>query len=374
MYCTSRTAWRQPISPVDPVAAKKVSTWLFACSGAVFGMVVIGGVTRLTRSGLSMTDWKFAGSMPPRDIQAWEEEFNRYKQFPEYTAVNSSMTLSEFKRIWYMEWAHRMWGRGLGFAFALPATYFAWKGYLPSPLKRRLGLLFLMGGSQGFVGWWMVRSGLQKPDPLDLALSNREPRVSPYRLAAHLMSAFAIYGVLLTTGLQVYLPHSNEPLRSHYMTSLRAPHRLRLFAMGTCAMVGLTAYSGAFVAGNDAGKCYNEFPLMGGRWIPQDIVDPYLKPAWRNVFENASLVQWEHRLLAMTTLCSTVALFAMTRRIPSANPLLVKVTGAVAGMATVQASLGISTLLMYVPVNLAATHQAGSLSLLTVAIFMMHLV
>jgi len=184
-----------------PSQRHALAWWLGGSSAWVFSMVVLGGVTRLTRSGLSMTDWKFTGEKPPQTEIEWEQEFSRYQLSPEYRRVNSSMNVEEFKFIYWMEWAHRMWGRGLGLAFALPAAWFAARGAINRPLARRLGLLFLMGGSQGLVGWWMVRSGLQEPQALDV------PRVSPYRLAAHLTSAFAIYATLVWTTLSVAFPH-----------------------------------------------------------------------------------------------------------------------------------------------------------------------
>ncbi|KAJ6832337.1 cytochrome c oxidase assembly protein COX15-like isoform X1 [Iris pallida] len=169
-------------------AQKKVGIWLFGCGAWVFSMVVLGGVTRLTRSGLSMTDWKFTGSLPPISEEQWLLEFEKYKQSPEYKRVNKGMNLEDFKFIYWMEYAHRMWGRGLGVVFALPFTYFLAKGYITRQLGLRLSALFALGGTQGLIGWWMVNSGLEEP-PSEYV----QPRVSPYRLAAHLTSAFVIY-------------------------------------------------------------------------------------------------------------------------------------------------------------------------------------
>ena len=332
---------------------KAIAWWLGGCSAWVASMVVLGGVTRLTRSGLSMTDWKFTGEMPPRTEEEWTAEFSRYQKSPEFRRVNSSMTLDEFKFIYWMEWAHRMWGRGLGIAFALPALFFYVRGAIPSPLLRRLGLLLAMGGTQGLIGWWMVRSGLHEPSsPYEV------PRVSPYRLATHLASAFVIYGTLLWTTFQVALPRNPKDFSSLSMKILKKR------SAPVTALLAMTAASGAFVAGLDAGHAYNTFPTMNGEWIPAEY---WAIDGWRNAFENTAAVQFHHRMLALSSVAAVTALWATSVRLPglprSTKTLLYSLLGAVGA----QASLGVATLLTHVPVSLGSLHQAGALGLLTIA-------
>lgn len=332
--------------------------WLGGCSAWVASMVVVGGVTRLTRSGLSMTDWKFTGEKPPSSDIEWEEEFARYKRSPEFKKVNSSMTLDEFKYIYWIEWAHRMWGRGLGFAFVLPGAYFLLRGSIPKPLLGRLGLLLAMGGTQGLIGWWMVRSGLNQPD-----FQYEIPRVSPYRLATHLVSAFAIYGTLLWTTFEVGWPRYAQNIGS--MSSIT----LRKRAVPVAALLAFTAASGAFVAGLDAGHAYNTFPTMNGEWFPTEY---WRISGWRNAFENTAAVQFHHRVLALTSVAAVSVLWATSIRLPglskSSKYLL---HGLLAAVGT-QASLGVATLLTYVPVSLGSLHQAGALGLLSIALGLMY--
>jgi cytochrome c oxidase assembly protein subunit 15 len=330
-------------------------------------MVVVGGVTRLTRSGLSMTDWKFTGERYPRSQDEWEAEFAKYRRSPEFKRVNSRMTLEEFQNIFFMEWAHRMWGRTLGVVFAVPCAYFVARGALPGPLLRRLGLIFAAGGCQGLVGWWMVKSGLEEanfPNPHDL------PTVSPYRLATHLVSAFGIYTALLWTTLSVAFPlaASGEtgPPPARLLAVLR---RLRGGALPFGCLVGVTALSGAYVAGNQAGLAYNTFPLMGGRLVPEEYWDAGL--GLRNFFENTATVQFNHRALAVVTLCSAGVLWGTFRSagLPAAQSALVR---SVFIGASAQAALGVATLLMHVPVALGSAHQAGALAVMSVTVALLH--
>ncbi|XP_008070057.1 cytochrome c oxidase assembly protein COX15 homolog isoform X1 [Carlito syrichta] len=310
---------RAAVSLPSRAAERVVGRWLLVCSGAVAGAVILGGVTRLTESGLSMVDWHLIKEMkPPTSQEEWEAEFHRYQQFPEFKILNHDMTLAEFKFIWYMEYSHRMWGRLVGLAYILPAAYFWRKGWLRRGMKGRvLGLCGLVC-FQGLLGWYMVKSGLEeKPDSHDI------PRVSQYRLAAHLGSALVLYCASLWTSLSLLLPR-------HRLPETRQLLRLRRFAHGAAGLVFLTALSGAFVAGLDAGLVYNSFPKMGDSWIPEDLLA--FSPVLRNVFENPTMVQFDHRVLV---------------------------------------ALGISTLLTYVPTPLAATHQAGSLALLSGALWLL---
>ncbi|CAO2820834.1 unnamed protein product [Amaranthus hypochondriacus] len=345
-----------------PRAQKIVGIWLFGSAAWVFSMVVLGGVTRLTRSGLSMTDWKFSGNLPPLSEEEWSLEFEKYKQSPEYKRINKGMALEDFKFIYWMEYAHRMWGRALGVMFALPFSYFLRKGFITLRLGVRLSALFALGAGQGLIGWWMVKSGLEEPES-----EYAEPRVSPYRLTAHLTSAFVIYCGLLWTALSVVMPE--PPAES--LAWVNGAAKVKRLVIPVSLLVGITAISGAFVAGNDAGRAFNTFPKMGDTWIPDDVLS--MKPIMRNFFENTSTVQLDHRILATATLASICGLWWATRRM-DIHPAVRSLIGSTLGMAGLQVTLGISTLLSYVPVSLGTAHQAGALTLLSLMILLTHTV
>ncbi|XP_033633593.1 cytochrome c oxidase assembly protein COX15 homolog [Asterias rubens] len=342
---------------IPPYAQKIVGGWLLGCCGMVVGAVVLGGVTRLTESGLSMTDWHLIkGMKPPRTKEEWQAEFDRYKQFPEYKYVHREITLSEFKWIWRMEYAHRMWGRTIGLAFIFPAAYFWKKGWLSKGMKPRVliyGSLLLF---QGLLGWYMVKSGLKEPQPTDM------PRVSQYRLAAHLGSAFALYSLMLWGGMSQVLQY--RPIASSKYLPL-----LRKCAHGTMALVFVTALSGAFVAGLDAGLVYNSFPKMADKWVPDDIMA--IEPKYKNVFENPTTVQFDHRILGTTTVTAVAGLWLLARRVPLPARANLAVNCMLA-MSAAQITLGICTLLYFVPTKLAAVHQSGSLTLLSIALWFAH--
>ena len=351
---------------------KVIAYWLLGMSGLVACMVTIGGVTRLTKSGLSMTDWRIQGSLPPITNEEWDIEFARYKTYPEWQQ-RKSMTLDEFKFIYAWEYGHRMFGRFLGIAFAGPALVFAARGMIPRNLYPRLGTLFALGGTQGLIGWWMVKSGLNV-DPEQ----KKEIRVSPYRLTTHLSMAFTTYSLLLWTSLDLLNTADNAKAVSKNLSLdiLKKAKGLRGFALLNGALVFSTVMSGAFVAGNDAGNAFNTFPMMDGKWIPDEILD--MQPVWRNFFENTATVQFDHRVLALSTLGSIWTMYynarsagsgALWKSIPSYTRLAFNAT---TGISLVQVGLGISTLLLYVPIPLAAVHQAGSLTLLTSVICLAH--
>ena len=359
---SSATAAGTAATLAEPVASRAVGWWLVGTAGSVFGMVVLGGVTRLTRSGLSMVEWRPQGSMLPQTEEAWEVEFEKYKQFPEYQrlyAGSGMMGLDDFKRIYWYEWAHRMAGRSIGLVFGLPLLGFGLAGMIPSSLAPRLGLIFALGGAQGLVGWWMVKSGLAEP-PKDL---DGVPRVSPYRLATHLTCAFAIYSLLLYTGLGVLQPRAARPLAG-------TPAALMLGRLHPlAALVGVTAISGAFVAGMQAGLAFNTFPLMDGQLIPEGYFE--LQPAYRNFFESVPSVQLHHRALALSTLGAVTAVWASSRRHALPRQLRLA-TDALLLAACAQVTLGISALLEAVPVWLGSAHQAGALTLFSVTLFALH--
>jgi cytochrome c oxidase assembly protein subunit 15 len=341
-------------SPIKPVVQdetrnrRAVAAWLIGIAAMIFLMVVIGGVTRLTESGLSITEWKpVTGALPPMSEAAWLQEFELYKRIPEAQTVHYGMTLEEFKQIYFWEYLHRLWGRLIGLTFALPLLWFLITRRLPAGFGPRLGWIFALGALQGGVGWWMVASGLV--DRTD---------VSQYRLVAHLGLALVIYVAVVWTVLDLLAP--SDPGA--------APVRLRRAATALAGLVFLTLLSGGFVAGLDAGLTYNTFPLMDGRLFPTGYF--LQEPWWLNWFENVTAVQFNHRFLAAATLISSVALCVCWRgRV--APPLRLSLD-LLAGAALLQVALGIATLLLVVPIPLAALHQAGAVLVLTAAIVLRH--
>ena len=286
---------------------RAVGLWLAALAGGVAAMVVLGGATRLTRSGLSIVEWKLAGEPLPRDEAGWDRVWAAYRTSPE-GAFNAHLSRAEFQFIYLMEWAHRAWGRGLGIAFAVPAAAFVLTRRVPPGLGPRLVTLGVLGAAQGGIGWWMVKSGLEHERfP---AGGYERPHVSPYRLATHLTAAFSLYALLVWTSLDMFTPLSIAAAPS--AASAAAVRRLQPFALATGAFVAATAASGAFVAGNDAGRAYNDWPWFAGRLLPEDLWLPAL--GMRNIFENTATVQFDHRTLAYATLASVAALHAAASR------------------------------------------------------------
>lgn len=344
---------------------KAVGWWLMGCSASVFGMVVLGGYTRLTRSGLSMTDWKVQGTALPASEEEWQAAFARYREFPEYQRLNKGMSLEEFKEIYFVEWAHRMAGRAVGLVFTLPALAFFAAGMVPGALVPRLGLMFTLGGSQGLVGWWMVKSGLEEP-PADL---DGVPRVSPYRLACHLAMAFTIYSLLFSTALDILRPPAQATAAELSDAARRAVDLARPRARSLAALVAITAISGAFVAGMQAGYAYNTFPLMDGKLVPEGYWS--LTPWYRNLFENVPAVQFDHRLLATTSLTAATAFWISTRKLALPPPARLA-TNALLIATSAQVALGIFTLVSAVPVHLGTAHQAGALTVFSVTLFLLN--
>ena len=329
---------------------RRIALWLLACCAMIFAMVVLGGVTRLTGSGLSIVEWKpLLGIVPPLNAGEWEELFRKYRQFPEYRLLNPGMTLAEFKTIFWIEYAHRLWGRLIGLVFLVPFLYFLVKGALGERLRLHLAVILVLGGLQGLLGWYMVKSGL-----------DADPAVSQYRLVAHLASAFLIYGYILWVALGLLAPRRGpDP----------AIRGLRRFALVIGAVTFLTVLSGGFVAGLDAGLAYNTFPLMDGRLAPAEIF--MLRPLVLNFFANVATVQFEHRWLATILVVLVLLLWLkswsvdLPARTRAAFHLLLAV-------AFLQAGLGIATLVLVVPVSFAAAHQAGALMLFSFALWVAH--
>lgn len=332
-----------------------VASWLILSAGFVFGIVSVGGLTRLMDAGLSITDWKpVTGIIPPITEEEWEHEFNKYKQFPEYKVLFSDMKMDEFKKIFFMEWLHRVLGRSMGIIFGVPFLYFAARKKISKGMSAKLLGIFALGGAQGALGWYMVKSGLEeKYDGI--------PRVSPYRLCAHLGSAFVIYLGILWVALGV--------MRPTIVLKHKIPGWFKYSVGGVMGLTFTTAMSGAFVAGLDAGLVHNEFPKMGEGYVPETYWD--LQPAWKNFFENDAAVQFNHRVLGISTLTAITTLWALSPRKQLPRPTR-HALNAMLGMSWLQATLGLTTLLWFVPTPLAAAHQAGSLTLLTFATWALH--
>lgn len=330
---------------------RSIAVWLLICCVLVFLMVVVGGVTRLTHSGLSIVEWQpVVGTVPPLDQAAWEETFRKYQSTPEYEHVNKGMSLDEFKNIFWWEYFHRLLGRGIGVVFFLPFVYFMVRGKIRGTLAWKLAGVFVLGGLQGAMGWYMVKSGLVD-----------DPRVSQYRLTAHLGIAFLIIGAMLWTALEVRYPGSAHPPP--------ARQRLARIALALSALVFLMVLSGGFVAGIRAGLAYNTFPLMNGHFIPPEIM--VLEPWWKNLFNNMATVQFNHRMIAWLLIILVPLFWFATRRVDisvrarfAVNVMLVALL--------IQVALGITTLLLVVPVPLAAAHQGGAVLLFACSLWVSH--
>lgn len=354
-----------------------VGKWILGTGLSVVGMIHVGGVTRLTQSGLSMTTWSPLGTLPPITRDEWETEFTRYKTSPEWQQ-RKSMTLSEFKFIYGWEYGHRMLGRAVGLAFVLPWAYFSAKKLIPKGYQKRMVGLLAMGGTQGLVGWWMVKSGLGN----DRFGDRNEIRVRPVRLATHLSMAVATYGALLWTGLDILgLPHQKEMAQKASKLfntgSLQQALRLRTGSIFLTSLTGLTIVSGALVAGNDAGRAYNTFPKMDEQWIPSGIAE--LTPWYRNLKENSATVQFNHRVLGVSTAVAAFGLVGLSLASPGKTKAVALFTPqvrtgvyAVAATSLGQMLLGITTLLQYVPLSLAAAHQVGSIVVFSSGIYLTH--
>jgi len=316
---------------------RRVAIWLLACAALVFLIVAVGGVTRLTRSGLSIVEWQpLVGAVPPLSQADWQELFAKYQATPEYRHVNPGMDLEGFKRIFWWEYAHRLLGRLIGLAYLLPFLWFLLRRRIEGSLAGKLWAVFALGALQGALGWFMVMSGLVD-----------DPRVSQFRLTAHLGVALAIVAALLWIALDLLRPRAGPRSRA---------------AAALAGLVFVMALSGAMVAGLRAGAAYNTFPLMNGHLVPPEWL--MLEPWWRNFGYNMATVQLVHRTIFWLLLALVPLAWWTGRRQASAHALL--------GAFALQATLGISTLLAGVPVALAAAHQAGAVLLLAAALVHAH--
>ncbi len=339
-------------SRMDRAAARKgrraVAIWLFSVAAMILVMIVLGGATRLTGSGLSIMEWApLMGALPPTSDAEWHRLFALYQKIPQYALVNQGFGLDGFKHIFWLEWTHRLWGRLIGVVFLVPLVWLGATGRIERRLLPRLAFLFMLGGLQGAVGWFMVASGFL-PD---------STAVSPYRLVVHLVLALTLYGAIIWTGLSLLRPAGRR---------VATPVAPRVMAWTCLAMVALTIVAGGFVAGLHAGLTYNTFPLMDGRLLPPGYAS--LHPVLRNLTENIGAVQFDHRLLATATLILVSALATLGPRIGVPPGLSACVGAAVA----CQYLLGVSTLLFVVPVPLAVLHQAGAAILLTAVLIVVH--
>jgi cytochrome c oxidase assembly protein subunit 15 len=334
---------------MNPSDKRLIAIWLVMCCLLVFSMIVLGGVTRLTQSGLSMVDWDpIMGAIPPLNEREWQEAFEQYQGFPEYQVVNKDMSLAGFKAIFYVEYSHRVLGRSIGVVFFLPFLFFLFSGRLNRSLVIKLSMIFLLGGAQGLMGWYMVKSGL-----IDV------PRVSPYRLTAHLMLAVLIFGSMMWLLLDLWRQEGK---------SRSMPVAFRRFAGLVLFIVTAMIFTGGFVAGTRAGFTFNTFPKMYDRWIPEGLWT--MQPAWSNLFENVATVQFVHRCLALLLTLLISGLWIASRH--SGDDRTRRACSLLLVTLAIQITLGITTLIYSVPVALAAAHQGGALVVFGIALAIYH--
>lgn len=325
---------------------RAVAVWLYAVAALMVVTLVVGGATRLTESGLSIVEWKpVTGVVPPMSTEAWQAEFAKYREIPQYRELNAGMSLDQFKTIYWWEWTHRLLARLVGAAFLLPFLVFLWRGWIEPRLRLRLWALFGAGALLGAVGWWMVSSGLAG-----------RVSVSQYRLGFHLTLACAIYAAILwiARGLS---PHTAEP----------APRRLRITAVCLLLLLLFQIYLGALVAGLDAGLIFNTWPKIDGALLPSLDRLWFDNPRWRNLFENTLTVQFNHRMFAYALWLLTMIHLADAMRHPNGRSALVGAIALAAAM-TIQAALGVATLVNRAPLGLSLSHQAMAIVVLTIAV------
>jgi cytochrome c oxidase assembly protein subunit 15 len=329
-----------------------VAAWLFACCALVFAMVVVGGVTRLTHSGLSIVEWQpIVGALPPLTEAQWLEAFTKYQATPEFRQVNHAMDVEAFKGIFWWEYFHRLLGRAIGVVFVVPMAWWAWRRRMPAGLASKLGAIFALGALQGAMGWYMVQSGLVD-----------DPRVSHFRLTAHLGLALAIFAAMFWIGLSLI-----RPARMPDDSRLQG---LRHGAVALAVLVFAMAMTGGLVAGIRAGFAYNTFPLMNGHVVPPEML--MLEPWHQNFLYNMATVQFDHRLLAWVLACVVPAFWWRVRRNPVAGRSVRLGADALLAALVVQVALGIATLVLHVPVALAAAHQAGAVLVFAAALHVAH--
>ena len=337
---------------------RAVAAWLFICCAIVFAIVVVGGITRLTHSGLSITEWQpIVGTLPPLSDAAWEDVFAKYRETPEFRQVNHAMTLAEFKGIFWWEYVHRLLGRIIGVVFLVPLVWFIVRRRIPPGYAWPLAGIFALGALQGALGWYMVQSGLVDG-----------PRVSQLRLAAHLGLALLIFAAMFSLALSLLHPVSESQPSANAPPSRRAD-ALRRFALLIVALVFVQAISGSLVAGIRAGFAYNTFPMMNGRLVPEEILS--LAPWYRNFADNMATVQFDHRAIAWL-LALLIPVFWLFVRSQTTAVRVTLAANLLLAALLLQIVLGIATLLLVVPVPLAAAHQAGAVLLFAAALHAAH--
>lgn len=330
-----------------------MATWLFACCFLVFAMVVVGGVTRLTHSGLSITEWQpLVGTLPPLTDAQWLEAFAKYQRTPEYKQVNAGMDLAGFKGIFWWEYFHRLLGRLIGVAFLVPFLWFLVRRQIPAGYGMRLAGIFVLGGLQGAMGWYMVQSGLVD-----------DPRVSPLRLTAHLGLAFVIFAAMFWVALSLVSAR-------HWRASDAAQRGVRRLAQAVALLVFAMVLTGGLVAGIRAGFAYNTFPLMNGDLVPPEIL--LIEPWWKNFVYNMATVQFDHRLVAWLLALTVPLLWWRLRRTAGLARRARRGGDVLLGLLALQIALGIATLLLAVPLVLAAAHQAGAVLVFAAALHVVH--
>lgn len=329
---------------------KKIATWLLLVATVIFGMILLGGTTRLTHSGLSMVNWKpIMGVIPPMNDHDWMETFHHYQQSVEYQKVNYHMTVNEFKEIFYFEYFHRLLGRMIGVLFLFPFLYFWYKKMIRKSLTPQMIIIFILGGLQGLLGWYMVKSGLVN-----------DPHVSQYRLTAHFMSAILIYSYLLWVAFGLI-----KKEQQHFEPSIQ----IKMFKLSTVLtfLIAFMMATGGFVAGTRAGHAYNTFPLMAGKFIPDGLYS--LQPFWHNWFENITTIQFNHRMIAyIIIIFASFVIFKLRHHTTSTK--IHTITLWLMIVLTLQITLGIANILLAVPVVLGVSHQGGAVLLLTVMLYL----
>ena len=337
----------QPAITREEQHSRQIGYWLFFCAAVIFGMILLGGVTRLTNSGLSMVDWKpLMGIVPPLSEADWQHMFFKYQQFPEYQKINMGMSLEAFKSIFMYEYLHRVLGRLIGVIFILPFLFFYFTKRIKAGLTPKLLIMLLGGGFQGLLGWYMVKSGLvDKPD------------VSQYRLTAHLGAAVLIYSFILWTAFGLVSPKSSQP------------SQLKTFAYSLSGLIFLMILSGGLVAGTKAGYAYPTWPLMGDSFIPAGLYS--MSPGWLAAFEDITTIQFNHRIFAYVIVALVLTFAAKALKSDIQGPAKIGLFFML-GFLVLQVTLGISTLIFYVPVPVAAAHQVGAVALLSASLFVSH--
>jgi cytochrome c oxidase assembly protein subunit 15 len=330
-----------------PQSNKAITYWLVTLCVTIFTMIVVGGITRLTESGLSMVEWRpLLGAFPPTSDAEWQRVFAAYQNYPQYQLVNQGMTLDAFKTIFYWEYGHRILGRIIGVMFALPFFFFLFTGKIENSLKPKLWIALLLGGSQGLMGWYMVKSGLVD-----------EPLVSHFRLAAHLSLALVIFAYLIW----LVMDQTN-------LARLQVSTLYRRTALLFAGLLTIQIVYGAFVAGNRAGYGFNTYPLMNGEWLPEIALN--LLPFWHNLIDNNAMLQFIHRWLGALVMATVLMLFAIAWRIEEAK--VRALTSVLLLVVILQFVIGVMTLIYVIPIGLASFHQAGACIVVLTIVVLLH--